>query len=862
MTQHEIYMKKIVTLAEKYRNKTAITYMREDGKRTTTSYGEILEGCEKVKEILDSVGVVAGDRVAIISPHSPQAVLASIGLAYANVQTVLIDASLPGSEINRLLAFADVRGLFVTKKIYSMITKCNRESIPVLELCECEREYKLFNESVKKVQKEVTTDPETDVIAILFSSGTTAQMKGIKITYNSVMKASDIFIRNVKWRAEYKYLHVFPLNHIAGYATVHAFFSCGSELGMIENMNSGKLLDALLEYEPDGFGMIPKVFEMMEDKIRENIRQKGRIIEVIINCLLNFSGCMRKTFGWNIGKGIFPFVTRKVFGKNIKIIGTGASLCRASTSKFFIDLGLGWANFYASTETNVPAVSTGIFERYPVLMAGNIKRNPEIEIRIHNPDEAGIGEIYIKSELLMKGYFRDEELTKKSYDGEFFKTGDYGYVDDKSNLYITGRVKEAILLHNGKKVSPTDIENYYKKKVCGIEMACCGCVKENTGYDEVYMYIQTADMETEKVVDIIRILRETSAQANDLYKLNHIKTIEKLPLTSVGKVKRFELQKCAMMEQECLPEEKSQEVLYEDDEQIVIQLVRKILGREGEISLEQKLKEDLGFDSLGIFELQTELEINYKRKMLLDWPRILTVGDLADNVKKKKDIMAKRYDMENEWYLKNRSHKDIQKVKHLIWILNRICCVKYAGLENLVEQPCIFAANHGSHLDIMCIYKAITLRYGYDKINKMCCLAAKELVQQKGMAKIFQALGAIPVERRKNAAIALMTLNKYIGEKSYSAVVFPEGTRTRNGKIGRFTNGVASSAISTNVPIIPIGIMGSYDIWPAMKKNPCFSFKKKTVMVNVGAPIYPKNTNVAELTDEIKQEITRLCREM
>ena len=77
----------------------------------------------------------------------------------------------------------------------------------------------------------------------------------------------------------------------------------------------------------------------------------------------------------------------------------------------------------------------------------------------------------------MKGYFRDNELTGNSYDGEFFKMGDYGYINSKGNLYVTGRVKEAILLHNGKKISPTDIENYYGNVVENIEFACCGCAK-------------------------------------------------------------------------------------------------------------------------------------------------------------------------------------------------------------------------------------------------------------------------------------------------------------------------------------------------------------------------------------------------
>ncbi|MGN0513621.1 MAG: AMP-binding protein [Lachnospiraceae bacterium] len=861
MNQHEIFIEKITKLAKTYNDKTAIAFLREGGMITTTSYGDILSGCSEMKKMLDKSGVVAGDRVAIVSPHSPQAVLASLGLEYSNITVVLIDASLPHGEINRLLKFADVRAVFVTERLYFVIEQENKAGIPIYKLCDKESKYELFPDSDYKVTRTATADPEKDVIAVLFSSGTTASMKGIKVTYKSVMMASEIFVRNVKWKSTYKYLHVFPLNHIAGFATIHAFLSCGSELGMIENMTPDKLLGALLDYEPDGFGMIPKVFEMMEDKIRETIRQKGKLAEGLILFLLNFSGCMRKNFGINVGKKIFPFITRKVFGRNIRTIGTGASLCRASTSKFFIDLGLNWANFYASTETNVPAVSTGVFDRYPVLMAGNIKRNPEIEVYIHNPNQDGIGEIYIKSELIMKGYFRDDELTESSFDNEYFKTGDYGYVDKKDNLYVTGRVKESILLHNGKKVSPTDVENYYKERITQVEMACCGCLKENSNYDEVYMFVQTSGMENTQLMTIVSELRELSSGASQLYKLDHIEFIEKLPLTSVGKVKRFELQKKALLERDLADGQTYQDSLNSSVEEKVIQLVCKVMGREEIMNSDTRIKEDLGLDSLGIYGLQTEIEICYGINFLNEWSKIITISDLVKCIEKKQSVKLGRSVEEDECYLAKRSKKDIQNVKQLVRVLNGICKVQYKGLENLIDKPCILVANHNSHLDIMCVYKAMILKYGYKHVYKMCCLAAKELVQQRGMEKVFHALGAIPVERKGNAAMALVTLNKYIRENGYSAVVFPEGTRSRSGKMGRFTHGAASSAITTGVPIIPIGISGSYQIWPATRNKPFFSWKKKTVKVSIGKPIYPTTSDVSELTELIRVDVEELCKE-
>ena len=156
MTQHKIFIEKLTTLANTNTDKTAITFMREGGNITTTTYSEILSNCKSVKDMLERVGVVAGDRVAIVSPHSPQAVLAALGLEYANVTVVLIDASLPASEINRLLAFADVRALFVTAKLYPAIEQDNKAEMPVFELCGEERRYELFADSVKQATRAAT----------------------------------------------------------------------------------------------------------------------------------------------------------------------------------------------------------------------------------------------------------------------------------------------------------------------------------------------------------------------------------------------------------------------------------------------------------------------------------------------------------------------------------------------------------------------------------------------------------------------------------------------------------------------------------------------------------------------------------
>jgi len=522
--------------------------MRNDDSKTLFSFRDIHKSIIKAQETFTQAGLCKGDRVAIIAPHSPYAIIAGYALAYSNITTVLIDVSLPIEEINRLLEFSDVRAVFTVSETYDILDKNLVSDVPVFDLYK-EGDYSVFVDSVKTTMKTETTDPHLDVIAILYSSGTTASMKGVMIKYTSVLKSRELFLKFAGTTPEMTGLLPLPFNHIAGYNTALVHTLIGCELGLIEDVNAPKLQKGLLEYQPSFFAIVPRVYELMEQKIRQAIHEKGEKTERKFYKALKLSSFLRRKFNINIGKKLFKEVTCKVFGENIYILGCGSSKCAESTSKFFLDLGLVWMNIYGLTETNFPASATGVLDRYPVGNEGNVKHHKCIDIVIHNPDKDNIGEIRIKTELIMKGYFRDEELTKSSFDEkDYFKTGDMGYIDKKGYLHVTGRLKETINLHTGKKVAPLDVENLYSKLNLNITIACVGVPNEVGTYDEVHLFIETGDLSESKQAEIKQKIIEFSIDTSTIYQISKIHFVEKLPTTSVGKVKRFKLKEIALAE--------------------------------------------------------------------------------------------------------------------------------------------------------------------------------------------------------------------------------------------------------------------------------------------------------------------------
>ncbi len=845
---------------KKYSDNTAMDYLKDNGVIETYSFSDIENIIYKAKETIFSCGLTAGDRVAVITPHSPFGVMAGLALVYLNITVVLIDASLPDEEIFRLLEFSDVRAVFTVKNIYDKIPAGLIENIPCFELGKDNAINKFIDGSIKTVSKAETSDRDTDVAAIIFSSGTTDKMKGIMVTYHSVVRAWGINAELAGIKENMTYLLVLPFNHISGFTSAITYFLTGCKIDFIENVNASKLADGLQKFQPNYFVMIPKVYEVMEQKIRAQLHNKGKSAEILIYSVMKLSGFLRKNFGINIGRKLLNKVTSAVFGQNIYNIGTGASPCKPSTSEFYLNLGLEWANFYATTETNVPIAATGIFDRYPSGNVGNINRHKGIEICIGKPDKNGIGEILVKTDLIMKGYFRESELTKAAFENGYFKTGDYGYIDKKGFLHLTGRIKESIVLKNGKKVSPSDVDNYYINIFPKYDMASCGVLNAEEDCDEIHMFIKENKYDLKLKKKICSDIMTESKKAPSMYQISEIHFVSDFPKTSVGKVKRFELVKLA--ESQC--QSTSQIKKSDDTEELemtdyVINRIRAVDKNIDKVSVKSRLKEDLGLNSLTMFDLCIQLETKFEVSIAGKLGNAHTVGDLIELIKNNDgDKPVMNYNIND--YPKIKTKKDIKRLNLLGSFSKKIYKFKSDGIENiLTDKNYIFCPNHESHFDALWVWTAIATKID---LNKICCLAKQEHLESRITRAGLAMSGGIPIDRSGNPTPAMERGLKCLIAGKYNMLIHPEGTRTRNGKLGDFKSGAAKLSIKSGVEIIPVCILGSYDIFPPHKKLPRLfdwkHFRKYPLYIKFGKPIAPDNQNAEELTKQIRKQIVEM----
>ncbi len=835
-----------------YANKVAVTCMNSEQITKQISYGEVKNIFDSLEaEFFENLGIKKRSKIAIIAPQTGSVVVLTLALAYLGYINVPIDASLPIEEQIRLLETVQVHAVFTTSELYQQL----------LQYCDSISFFEIGTDFTYKKLKVVHKDNKEfseisdDLLAILFSSGTTGQMKGIEISYNSIIYAQECVAKYANLNSNESFLNALPLNHIAGYSSSLFCFLTAVEMGFLSEINAYNLSQAFLIYNPTSFIMIPKIYGVIKDKINDAISKKRLPIRIYANWAMKICGSVRRFTGIKL-KFLTKPIWKAAMGNKMRICGCGTSPCSEEIVKFYLDLGLDFLNVYGATETGFPIGATNCNEKYPIQGVGSIKQFPEIDIMIANPDEDGIGEVRVKTPLIMLGYYNEPELTADAFDENgYFKTGDYGYIDSANYLYITGRMKENIMLPNGKKVSPIDVDQYILKHCKNINVASCGvdCVNGN---DEIHLFVETANKTNEELINAENIIKSIP---KSIYKISQIHYIDKIPVTSTGKIKRFELKTIAKNKESDLNEEPKCQS-YSKDEGIIALISQISKKNISDVTLE--LKNDIGMDSLEMFELcvaiseQYGVSIEEKLHEKIAVSEVIQIIETSNNAQNVTVMNVASYPVER----KKRDYKYLRRfnrISRLVWKFES------CGLENIKkDERYIFCPNHESYFDGMWIVGSMDEK----RWTSICSMAAETLYQKKIFRRGLIAMGAIPVYRGGNTSTAMRRAYACISDENYSLLIHPEGTRTRSGELGEFKSGAAKLAKETGLNIVPICINGAYEVYPPNKKLPrLFDWKhmrKYKIQIKFGEPVETKEMSEEFITKEVRRKIVDMKKEL
>jgi len=440
--------------ASRHPDRPCLTVYEPD--RISLTYAQSLTKVDALSRKLHALGVRKGDKVAVTGKNSPEWAVAYLGILGAGATVVPIDYQLKNEETDNLLKASDSKILFVDEEKYDYFAA--RKGLDVYSLRAGIGTY-IYDLDAEPAGIEAAA--ETDLAAILFTSGTTGNPKGVMLTHKNLV--SDCFLAqsHLKLYPTDVFYALLPIHH--SYTMLAVFIeslSVGCELVFGKKMVTKAILKDLKDAKITMFLGVPMLFNKVLAGIMKGVRAKGAFVYGLIRTLMAISGFIKKAFNVNPGKKLFHSVLDKASLATNRICISGGGPLASSIFKQYNQLGIDFIQGYGLTETS-PILTLNPVEHYKETSVGKVI--PGVDMRILNPDERGVGEIIVKGPMVMQGYYKMPDETKEVFtDDGFFKTGDLGYLDSENYLYLTGRAKNMIVTEGGKNVYPEEIENRFQ----------------------------------------------------------------------------------------------------------------------------------------------------------------------------------------------------------------------------------------------------------------------------------------------------------------------------------------------------------------------------------------------------------------
>lgn len=463
------------------------------------------------------------------------------------------------------------------------------------------------------------------------------------------------------------------------------------------------------------------------------------------------------------------------------------------------------------------------------------------------------GELCARGKNIMQGYYnRPEETAAVVRDGWIY-TGDLGYIDDKGRVVVTGRRKEIIVLSNGKNVNPVDIEQHLESYAAIVKEAAV-TEKDDALVAIIVPQPSLAALTDQQIEDRVKweVLEKYNADAAAYKKIFNV-CIHRgdLPRTKLDKLQRFKLKSLLVDDQTHSPE------IVDDAQSDEYKIIKKYIESEKvcKVRPTDHIELDLAFDSLDKVGLQVFINNSFGLNISTDeLSQFRSVAAMADFVAESKTkIQVEKID----WKKILREHTTLKLPQ--TWLTGRLFIalsqpffrlyfkLTGKGAERIPDGPVIIAPNHQSFLDGLFVMSFLKFRD-----IKNTYFYAKEQHVRQPFIKFMAATHNVIVMDMSNLKDSIQKLGEALKKKK-NIIIFPEGTRTTDGKLGEFKKTFAILSKELNVPVVPVSIKGAFQAMPKGRKIPM----PHKVQVEFLNPIYPGQSTYEGLTKQVYNSIKR-----
>ncbi len=482
--------------AQKYPDNPYLLEKKADCYKSTT-FRETKDQAFKIAAGLLSLGINKGDRIALLSESRTDWVISELGILVAGAISVPLSILLKeGTDLKFRLDHSESRWVMVSGLQYDKINSIKKdlkklEKVIVLDPRDSYSPDEIYIEKVrekgeeflqknnKKFTETVKSIGPDDYVNICYTSGTTADPKGIILSHRNytanIEQALTLFDVPEWWST----LLILPWDHSFAHTVgIYIMMSVGASLAAVQ---SGKSYLDSLKHIPENIREIRPVFlfsapalaKSIRKGIEKGIRDKGPAAEMLFGHALKIA-YRYNGIGWDRGKGMRILLKplykiydrilfkkiRASFGGRLRFFIGGAALLDIEIQKFFAAIGIPMLQGYGLTEAS-PVISGNMEKKYKLGSSGFVVKNLELKICDEDGNELPVGskgEIVVRGENVMKGYWKNEKATKEAIRNGWLYTGDMGYIDKDGFLYVLGRFKSLLISDDGEKYSPEGIE--------------------------------------------------------------------------------------------------------------------------------------------------------------------------------------------------------------------------------------------------------------------------------------------------------------------------------------------------------------------------------------------------------------------
>lgn len=822
-------------------------------KERSVSYKELNHFIKSYRSLFDVIPSVGGthqdfSKVALFLENRPEWIFSLLGALAENRVAISIDHMSPAGDVAYILNDSRAEWVVCSSKTEATL----REAFEKLPAQFCPKLIQLDQlnllpqetsiDELKLVMEKFHSKNETEAL-IIYTSGTTGGPKGVVLSYanlfanlEAVCVGVPIFARENPVLALLPFHHVLPL-----VGTILGPLYVRSTIAGCPSLDPVELMSTLQKNKVAIIVGVPRLYTQIFRGIKNKIDQSS-----LARFLYALSS---KIDNPKIRRLIFTSVHKRMGGK-IRFLVSGGAALDQEVAKGLSILGLEVLEGYGMTET-APMIT---FPRPGKVKLGTTGQAlPGIELKIVE------GEILVRGPNMMKGYYRKPQETIETFAEGWLKTGDLGQLDEEGYLKITGRSKELIILSNGKNISPVEIEmkleHFANEEKLAIKELAVVAKKDLL---HALLVIDSNKISSSQEEEYKKLVYQKliAPYNDDVPSYKEIRTYEfihqPLPRTRLEKLKRHELKNFL---EEITPVKEVREKVENFEE---LTFLQEILEKEAnqEINVNHSFAGEIPLDSLSrvtLFALVKEnfnFEINEETLKEYSTPLKLAeyLREKATLEKKGgmdwKQILAMPVDLKlPKTWVTFRFFRFVSRL-----ILNSYFRFNHKGTENIPQEgPCLFVANHQSFLDGLLI--SICLK---NRLMKNTYFYATAKHVGSPLLKFLAATNnVIVVDKEMDLTLSIQKMAQALKLRK-NIIIFPEGTRSYDGKLGEIKKTFAILSRELQVPIVPVQIKGAFEALPRGQLLPK-PFVKITVTFK--EVIWPKHFQYEDIVKLTEQRI-------